>query len=600
MWPKLKSHFLFFLIFILTTTFGTQMVWRYSYDQLLTEHQLQLERFSGHIQARLDKYAHIPRLLAQDKALIFALRSPDNTAQLDITNRYLEEVNSSIQASDTYLIDVKGDTIASSNWSDEKSFVGRNFSWRPYFQQAVAGEESQYFALGSTSGLRGYYYSSPVIYAAEVIGVVVVKMDLSQIEQHWQSDSSYFVATDSNNVVFMSSRPEWLFHSVIPLSPATLQMIRDSKQYLDRTIRSLGFHGQLDSAVAEWLDQKEGWIKGDYIVTSRTLAPIPLDIRVLTPKIVVFWDSFGFAVITTMAFIIIYLIMLLLAHRQAKQRQIEQLQSEAKQKLEFLVLERTAELHAEIAERTKAEDQLRKTQDELIQAAKLAVLGQMSASISHELNNPLAAIRSFADNARRFIVKDKIDRVDENLIRISSLTERMAKISTQLKSFARKTDASDRVTAQLNPLLLTVKELMQPQFKSHFSTLSVHVAEPDERLYINTVQLEQVLINLLTNALQAISDCDYKQVIVSTRKLGGSHISIDVEDSGPGIDETQQMQIFEPFYTTKKNGLGLGLSISKQIVESLQGEIFITHSEQLSGAKFSLVFPLSASTENLE
>lgn len=161
-----------------------------------------------------------------------------------------------------------------------------------------------------------------------------------------------------------------------------------------------------------------------------------------------------------MLFAIVYLGLLLVHHRQLKQRQIEQLQSEAKQKLEFLVMERTSALHAEIAERSKTESMLRQTQDELIQAAKLAVLGQMSASISHELNNPLAAIRSFADNGRRFLANGKPERTDDNLTRISALTERMAKISEQLKSFARKSNTDEKVNAQLLPIILSTKELM--------------------------------------------------------------------------------------------------------------------------------------------
>lgn len=170
-----------------------------------------------------------------------ALLSAQNSAQIDITNRYLEQVNEVIQAADTYLIDRFGNTIASSNWNLDRSFIGRNFAWRPYFYLSIAGQKSQYFALGSTSGQRGYYYAYPVIYAAEILGVIVVKMDLSAIEQGWQSKSSYFVATDDHQVVFMSSQPAWLFHSVADLSPAQLNDIRQSQQYLDSPIPSLGW-----------------------------------------------------------------------------------------------------------------------------------------------------------------------------------------------------------------------------------------------------------------------------------------------------------------------------------------------------------------------
>ncbi|NCO45171.1 MAG: sensor histidine kinase, partial [Vibrio sp.] len=470
------------------------------------------------------------------------------------------------------------------------SFIGRNFAWRPYFKTAITGQESQYFALGSTSGQRGYYYSYPIVYAADVIGVVVVKMDLSAIEENWQSKQSYFVATDDNNIIFMSSQPEWLFKSVAMLSESDRIAVQNSRQYLDTSIRSLGLIGDFRASVAEWENPYQTWIKGDFIVSTKPLPSIGLNIRVLSPKINIFWDSFGFTLINSMLFAIVYLGLLLVNHRQLKQRQIEQLQSEAKQKLEFLVMERTSALHAEIAERSKTESMLRQTQDELIQAAKLAVLGQMSASISHELNNPLAAIRSFADNGRRFLANGKPERTDDNLTRISALTERMAKISEQLKSFARKSNTDEKVNAQLLPIILSTKELMQPQFKSNLIQFEMELPAMDLWVRVNPIQLEQVLINLLTNAMQALEEQHQKCVRLST-ECKASQVLIHIDDNGPGITQEKIAHLFEPFFTTKKNGLGLGLSISQQIIQSMNGELTMTSSPQC-GARFSVSLPI--------
>ncbi|ASW80706.1 sensor histidine kinase [Vibrio anguillarum] len=585
-----RVNLIFVTLFLLSTAAGAHFVWRHNYQSLLIEHQAQLERFSSHITTKLDKYAHIPRLLAKDKELIDALHSPSNSAQIEITNRYLEQVNEVIQAADTYLIDQYGNTIAASNWHLTHSFIGRNFAWRPYFKTAITGQESQYFALGSTSGQRGYYYSYPIVYAADVIGVVVVKMDLSAIEENWQSKQSYFVATDDNNIIFMSSQPEWLFKSVAMLSESDRIAVQNSRQYLDTSIRSLGLIGDFSASVAEWENPYQTWIKGDFIVSTKPLPSIGLNIRVLSPKINIFWDSFGFTLINSMLFSIVYLGLLLVHHRQLKQRQIEQLQSEAKQKLEFLVMERTSALHAEIAERSKTESMLRQTQDELIQAAKLAVLGQMSASISHELNNPLAAIRSFADNGRRFLANGKPERTDDNLTRISALTERMAKISEQLKSFARKSNTDEKVNAQLLPIILSTKELMQPQFKSNLIQFEMELPAMDLWVRVNPIQLEQVLINLLTNAMQALEEQHQKCVRLSTQ-CKASQVLIHIDDNGPGITQEKIAHLFEPFFTTKKNGLGLGLSISQQIIQSMDGELTIASSPQC-GARFSVSLPI--------
>ncbi|GAL34512.1 signal transduction histidine kinase regulating C4-dicarboxylate transport system [Vibrio maritimus] len=296
-----------------------------------------------------------------------------------------------------------------------------------------------------------------------------------------------------------------------------------------------------------------------------------------------------------LVFISLYLVVALAENRRYRHRQIEQLQAEAKQKLEFQVMERTAKLHVEIDERVKTEKALRQAQDELIQAAKLAVLGQMSASISHELNNPLAAIRSFAENGQRFIDKHKVDRAKDNLNRIVALTERMAKISQQLKSFARRSDANELSEVKLAPVVFSTIELIQPQLKSHQVKLDCVVDQQDILVVINPIQLEQVLINLMTNAMQAMESSPEKQLSLTIESTD-SAVMIHVDDSGPGLADYSSPTLFEPFYTTKENGLGLGLSISQQIIHNLDGHIHVSESA-LGGARFSVELPVSRSAQ---
>ncbi|WP_413112885.1 sensor histidine kinase [Thaumasiovibrio sp. DFM-14] len=586
-----RINLIFLIVFSVTAFTGTKFVWNQHYHQLLIEHQSQLDRFAGHITSKLDKYAHIPKLLSKDSELIDALHRPNNAAQIEITNRYLEQVNNAIEAADSYLLDKEGTTISASNWNSELTFIGNNFSWRPYYQQAIQGEGSQYFALGSTSGERGYYYSYPVIYAAEVIGVIVVKMDLTAIEENWNSQQSYFVATDINNIIFMSNNPQWLFKSLSTLTTEQKNEIRNSRQYLDNTIYSLGLIGDLTSTQSELRDPYQGWLKGDFVVSSRQLELLPLTIRIMSPKVEIFWSAFGFFAILCLIFTIFYLIALLVYSRKQKHRQLEIIQSKAKQKLEYLVLERTANLHAEVRERKLTEMRLRQTQDELIQAAKLAVLGQMSASISHELNNPLAAIRSFADNGRRFLEKQNYQRVYENFERISSLTERMAKISQQLKSFARKSDQHDVTVTNIDLVIQSSVDLMAAQLKSNRVEYHAALVQPAPMVEVNTIQLEQVLINLLSNAIQAMDGQTNKRIVISTQVVKDSLI-ITVNDSGPGIPADKMSRLFEPFFTTKKNGLGLGLSISQQIVLAMSGNLTVSRSK-LGGACFSLSLPIT-------
>lgn len=585
---------IFFAFYFLCAFIGGHWVWSHSYQSLLDKHQSQLERFSNHIQNKLDKYAHIPHLLSKDEPLVEALLNPENSAQLEITNRYLESVNGVIEAADTYLIDKWGTTIAASNWRKERSFVGRNFAFRPYFKQAITGQRSQYYALGSTSGKRGYYYSYPIVYAGGVIGVVVVKMDLSKIEDNWQQPNSVFVASDPNGIVFMSSRNDWLFKSLQPLEEPTAAEVWASRQYLNTTIDSLGFVGDMSLAHTE---AKQGYPynKGTLVVSSLPLENLKLTIRVLSPKQSVIWFTMGYLLVLTLVFTVLFLVGQLIYHRQQRHRQIERIQQEANQKLEYQVMARTAELQAEIAQRIETEQTLRVTQDELVQAAKLAVLGQMSASISHELNNPLAAIRSFAENGKLFLHKEKYERTEDNLTRISALTDRMANISQQLRSFAKKTSGNELAQTHLLPVIASAKELMKPAFKSARVTLNTKLIEQDVEVQINTIQLEQVLVNLLTNAIEATKGQENKQVHLSIEKdIQAELVWIYVDDNGTGLGEFIFSQLCEPFLTTKQNGLGLGLSISQQILAGMNGKLSAQNREQ-GGARFSICLPLISS-----
>ncbi|HGY9590079.1 TPA: ATP-binding protein [Vibrio harveyi] len=585
---------IFFAFYFLCAFIGGHWVWSHSYQSLLDKHQSQLERFSSHIQNKLDKYAHIPHLLSKDEPLVEALLNPENSAQLEITNRYLESVNGVIEAADTYLIDKWGTTIAASNWRKERSFVGRNFAFRPYFKQAITGQRSQYYALGSTSGKRGYYYSYPIVYAGGVLGVVVVKMDLSKIEDNWQQPNSVFVASDPNGIVFMSSRNDWLFKSLQPLEEPTAAEVWASRQYLNTTIDSLGFVGDMSLAHTE---AKQGYPynKGTLVVSSLPLENLKLTIRVLSPKQSVIWFTMGYLLVLTLVFTVLFLVGQLIYHRQQRHRQIERIQQEANQKLEYQVMARTAELQAEITQRIETEQTLRVTQDELVQAAKLAVLGQMSASISHELNNPLAAIRSFAENGKLFLHKEKYERTEENLTRISALTDRMANISQQLRSFAKKTSGNELAQTHLLPVIASAKELMKPAFKSARVTLNTKLIEQDVEVQINTIQLEQVLVNLLTNAIEATKGQENKQVHLSIEKdIKAELVWIYVDDNGTGLGEFTFSQLCEPFLTTKQNGLGLGLSISQQILAGMNGKLSAQNREQ-GGARFSICLPLISS-----
>ncbi|GLS89912.1 ATPase [Psychromonas marina] len=572
-------------LYCLTLVASVHWLWQFSYQQLQTQNQQQLDRFSRHLESQLGHYAYIPQLLSHQEIVIKALQLADNSAQLELTNRHLASVNNIIGSSDTYLLDATGTTIAASNWLTATTFIGNNFAFRPYFQDAKQGLRGRYFALGSTSGKRGYYFSYPVIYAAEVIGVIVVKMDMSSIEKDWLGKEQLFLVTDSNDVVFISSEKKWLFNSLSPLSDNIKEELLKSRRYLDSAINSLSTKGDFSENSTLLSVQNK-----HYLSLINDTSREGWNIRVLAPITPILFNISMLIMFISLLYMLLYLITTLIKQKQTRQEEQVLAEVKAKQQLEFTVMQRTSALQAEIEERHKAERALRSTQKELIQSAKLALLGQLSTSISHELNNPLAAIRSYAENAVTFLQRDNLEMVESNLSRIIFLTERMAKISAQLKSFARKSDGQLHIIS-LQPVILAAHELLKPQFKASQTTLTMQLPEQPIEVKAEPIQLEQIIVNLLSNAMQAMQKSEHKQVEI-TLTIEANIAIIKVLDRGTGINKTDLPHLFEPFFTTKETGLGLGLSISQQIITNMQGKLS-ARNRHSQGAVFSISLPIA-------
>jgi len=276
-------------------------------------------------------------------------------------------------------------------------------------------------------------------------------------------------------------------------------------------------------------------------------------------------------------------------------------QREARQELEKQVRLRTHDLNqtnvklmSEVNERKAAEEELRKTQADLVQAGKLAALGQMSAALSHELNQPLGAAKSYADNAAAYLDRDNKEQARDNVTRISSLIDRMAAIAKHLRNFARKPNeklSSVPVATVINDAL----EILNQRVKTVGAKVSVDL--PSNELWVvgGQVRLQQVLVNLISNGLDSIEAAKIKKIEISAEKTNGNVI-IRVRDFGPGIKPEAVGQIFDPFFSTKGvgKGLGLGLSISYNIIRDFDGKLTAqNHHEQ--GAVFTI--ELAAATD---
>jgi two-component system, NtrC family, C4-dicarboxylate transport sensor histidine kinase DctB len=590
-YPKIITLIGILLMLSVASWVSYVLSWRSGIDQLTAQNQQQLEQFVGHLESQLARFQFIPELIAKNQLLIEALNEPENSARMNLVNHFLEEVNTITGASDTYLMDDRGMTLAASNWQEKPTFVGRNFSFRPYFIEAMQGKQGHYFALGTTSGKRGYYFAYPLIYAAEVIGVIVLKMDLTHIEQRWSKRETQFMVVDDDGIIFITTQPDWLYHSIHPLSQQKVVKILSSQRYGDIRIKPMNYQISPLSFEQNIITQIVSPVTGktqQYLTHSYAMPKAGWTAYILAPL-----DETDQASVVAMIIILLIGILMILTaaltwQRRRRRQERDRFQLESQKKLEQEVSIRTADLVNEIEEHKHTEQILRDTQHELIQTAKLAVLGQMSASISHELNNPLAAIRSYADNARQFLNLNKITQADENLSRIADLTERMGKISSQLKFFARKS-SGNLETVVIEYVIQSSIDITSPQRKNSNVKIFTNNIQAGLSVRADHIQLEQVLVNLINNAVNALSNQQQGEVHISSEKMN-TQVMIHVADNGPGIDEDNLERIFDPFFTTRKSGLGLGLSISSRIIDSMNGKLSAVNQKQ-GGACFSIALP---------
>lgn len=547
------------------------------------------------LQGALQRFEPLPVLLANMTDMKWLLTPHATPSQIDHVNGELKKIARDFGASDIYVMDRSGVTVSSSNFDTGVSFIGEDFSYRPYFIEAIRGKPTSFFALGTTSLKRGYYFAAPIMNEAGILGVVVVKIGVDALEENWRGPDSKIFVSDKNGIIFMASEENWHFKSLIPLTRDHLDQINLSKQYPAEKLSAFkAFFEPSGVDNLKTITIADQAAPGAYLENRQPIADTGWTLHVLMPRSIATNQAY---IALSVAFLLALLGLLIVSialQRRARLIKNIAMQKQTQEQLELRVAERTHALNTanrkliqEVNERIQTENQLRSTQNELIQAGKLAALGQMSAALSHELNQPLAAIKSYADNARTYLERQKFDAAHANIGRISEMADRMAELSRHLRNFARKPQTKiDIVT--LSAVFDSAFQIMSPRLKETGAHIDMQAFDDSLAVKGGLVRLQQVMVNLINNALDAMKGAENPVIAISLEEEDSAG-KISVRDFGTGLDEKIIGAVFDPFFTTKgvNEGLGLGLSVSYNIIRDFGGSLSAENHPE-GGAVFTI------------
>ncbi len=523
--------------------------------------ELRLALYSGNLLSELRQNAIVPQLLARDAELIGALNSADYTASTRRLISFVEEIG----AASLMLLDIDGRTVAAT----DRNRLGSTHRAEPYFVDAIRANATIFTVAAREEGGYGFFYSRRVQSGSDVLGVIAVEVDLQKFGRAWAGISDAVIVSDSTGTIILTTEPRWLGRT------EEEALARQTPQ--SAILRAI-------QATADWTAQPtDSYLEGEAVMRLENRIPFRgwrmasfttyASVRERVNGVLAL-EIMGFAILLALSFYA-------LSRRTALRMALFQRESAELRTLNVA-------LQREIAERKRVQETLAVAEQTLEQSSKLAALGEMSAAVSHELNQPLAAMKTYLAGARLLLRRNRQDEALSSFSRIDDLIERMGGITRQLKSYARKGQEAFS-PVDMGDALASALSMMEPQLRQRH--VQINRIVPDTAVVVmgDRLRIEQVMVNLLRNAIDATkSEVDPKVEILLT---AGETATLTVRDNGPGIENLDQL--FEPFYTTKQpgDGVGLGLAISSGIVNDLGGRL-TARNGQAGGAVFEMQLPI--------
>lgn len=567
-----------------------------------------LNLYASTVEAEHERFNYLPFIVAQDHQVLQLLNTQNSNTSRHIAseavNKKLQSWQNESNADTLYLMDAKGIVVASSNWTQPSSFIGNDYHFRPYFKDAINGNAGRFFAIGVTTGQPGLFLSRPVFSQGKIVGVAVLKINMSVLETNWNAGGEDVWVSDSDGVIFLSSNPAWRYHSLSALPAHVLTRLKEAQKYSHHSITQLNLDelpaspqgDRIIQLIGKETSKSDKPVSHTYLLHHRKIADLDWSLYYLSDLKELAQSKYNALLISVLVTALVAVVGMFVLSRLRHQQQ-----------LEWRVAQRTEELNQsnthltrEVDERVRAEKALRQTHEELIQAEKLGALGQISAELVHEISQPIQASHTFLASTKLLIKREEYQLAQENLQEIDKLIRRVSSIVTHLKTFASK---SRGTLSRVELKQVVDNALMVLNSKIESSAIELIWVPEDTSIAVKAdeIKVEQILINLIRNAIDAIQshDSENRGRIEINLSASSTHAIISVSDNGCGISPDNLPMLFNPFFTTKPpgKGMGLGLSVSYGIAEEFGGRLEVEPNPD-QGTTFSLILSLSASELN--